>query len=171
MDIICEILGIFGAIFTLIAYFSDQAKKIVIFKSVSESLFLISWLINFNILAFLISLVAIIRNITFLILNKRGKNTFFSVIIFCIIISVFGIIKLDSFFDIFMVLGSIFYTIAFSKNDGKIMKYLLLIAGILWLIYDIYFVFLGGIITESFSLFTLIFSIYKNEKNLYAKTT
>ncbi len=171
MKIICEILGIFGAIFTLIAYFNESGKKIVIYKSISEIFFLFSWLITFNILPFLISSVAIIRNITFLILNKKGKSKLFSVICFCLIIIGLGLINITNFFDIFMLFGSIFYTIAFSIKDGKVMKYLLLFAGTLWLIYDIYFAHIGAIITESFCIFTLIFSIYKNEKNLYVKTT
>lgn len=159
MQIFSQICGVIATAFTIFALFNNDKSKILIYKCISDTIFCLQWLLLSSFLGALISLIAVIRNLTYYFLSKKERKATPFVYLFSLIIIMVGIISYKTPFDILAILGSVAYTFSFSVKDVIQLKYLTLIASGLWLIYGVFYFSIGGIISESFSILSTVISL------------
>ena len=161
-----SITYILSQIFTIITYailaltyYTNDRKKILILSLLSiiangiAYIFLKAWT------GFTMCIVALFRNIIFLIDEiKNGQkkvNDKKDIIIFlflCFISIIFSIFTYDGFFSLFSVYGTILYTFSIWQKKTSIYILLGIPVGILWIIYNIYIMSIFGIILETILL-------------------
>ena len=160
-----------------VTYFLKDRKKILIVGFVSlvanalEYIFLFAWT-GVAMCAF-----ALIRNIIFLIDEKKNgkcekinKKDIIILIILYLIIILFSAFTYDGFLSLLSVFGTSLYTYSVWQKKTIIYKFCGIPVGILWILYNIYVMSLFGIILEGVLLIASICGFVielKNKKKLY----
>ena len=106
------------------------------------------------------TILALVRNIVFLIQNKDKKdkinfNDWVILSVYMIILSVIAVITYDGFFSLFSIVCSLTYTIAVWQRDEKIYKILGIVSSFCSIVYYAYILSIFGLILESI-LFVVI---------------
>lgn len=97
--ILSQIISLLGLIIFVLSIQKSEKSKILLWQSVSFFMYSLSYFILNAYTGMAIYLLNIVRNITFYILEKRGKNTKYTrglFIIFCICI---GVIQFENSYD------------------------------------------------------------------------
>ena len=106
------------------------------------------------------SIVSMIRNIIF---TKIKSNKMWT-IIFILIYLVIGFLTYTTFGTLLPIIATIFYTIIVNKNNPSYLRWGMFITSVIWLLYNIYIISYGGIITQVVILVSNIIAIIKLDK-------
>ncbi|MEK6918695.1 MAG: YgjV family protein [Nanoarchaeota archaeon] len=152
-------LGLFA-----ISYHAKARWKILLFQAIA----LLFWITHFLLLSAWTGASMNIINIfviTLLIFKTKKKwirsnITLYSIILVFIIAT---IITWQGYYSIFALLGIIFMTIARWQDKTINIRYLALLGGLLWIIYDLFAGAYGSVIAELVIGTSIIISIYRNK--------
>lgn len=157
-----ELTYILSQIFTIInysilasSYYAKNRKKILILNFlniIAEAMayiFLNAWS------GFAMCIVAIIRNIIFLLDEKKNgkreeinKSDIMILVILYVISIISAVFTYDGFFSLLSVFATMLYTFSVWQKKTNIYKLLGIPIGILWILYNIYIMSIFGIILE-----------------------
>lgn len=153
--LLSQVFIIINYIFLIITYQSKSRRSILIFNFCSIISTGISYIFLSAYSGLAMSIVAIIRNIIFIIDEKKNgkseKNTTKDYIILAIlyIISIISaIITYNGILSMMSVVATMLYTYSVWQKNTKIYKILGIPVGIIWIIYNIYIFSVFGIILE-----------------------
>ena len=152
-----------------LTYYAKDRKKVLILSFISviangiAYVFLSAWS------GLAMCILALIRNIIFLVdekkNGKRDKINKFDIIVLSIISA---IITYEGFLSLLSVFATMLYTVSVWQKKTNIYKLLGIPVGILWILYNIYIMSIFGIILESILLICsstgYILEIRKNKK-------
>jgi len=157
---------ILSQIFTIITYmllaatyFVKNRKKILVINFISIIANMIAYIFLNAWTGVAMCIIALIRNIIFLIDNKKNNNqastTFKDILILLILYTISiisAIFTFDGIFSLLSVFATMLYTYSVWQKSSKTYKLLGIPVGILWILYNIYVKSLFGIILESLLL-------------------
>jgi len=153
LEIIAQIIG-FAAIFeSLLIYASTKRRNIILFKLISD----VMWLANFLLLgAFtgaLLNAIAILREITF---AQREKHAFFRhrafLFIFLAITAASAPLTWAGAKSLLPAIGSMIAVFSFFTLSTRLARYTGFMAQIFWLIYNILLLNYSGILSCIFTM-------------------
>lgn len=158
-----EATYILSQIFTIInymllasTYYVKNRKKILIISFMSLLANAIAYILLNAWTGVAMCLVALIRNIVFLIdehknkqANKITKKDIIILIILYIISIISAILTFDGYLSLLSVFATMLYTYSVWQKNPKTYKLLGIPVGILWILYNLYVKSLFGIILES----------------------
>lgn len=168
--ILSQILVIISYLFLATTYLLKNRKQILVFNLFSivflgsSYLFLSAWS------GFTMTIVALIRNIVFLFLNKKNntnkitKTDTFVFIILLTIIAIFAILTYTEPLNMLSVFAATLFTFSVWQKKPKVYKYLGIPICILWISYNVYIKSLFGVILESVLLTSVLIGLYKEFK-------
>ena len=156
MDLIIQITGIIGALFAFIAYQFNDHKKIMLFKTFSELTFAVQFGLLGAYTGLAMDLIGSVRNITFAILVSKNKNTVPFIILFAAIGIIVGAFTWISPISLLAIAGKTITTIAYGIKKPQAVRFFAFPGSICWMIYDIIYFSVGGIITETFAMASMI---------------
>ena len=169
--ILSQVFIIINYIFLMATYQLKNRKKILIFNfgaiiaTGMSYIFLSAW----SGLAMVI--VAIIRNIIFMIDEKKNgksdkitKKDIIILVILYIISLISAIFTYDGFLSLMSVFATMLYTYSVWQKKTSIYKVLGIPVGIIWILYNIYIFSIFGIILESLLLISAIIGISREYK-------
>ena len=164
-----EIPQIIGYIATVICILSFQAKTqkgIVIMQTFSAGLFAIHFFLIGAFSGALLNVVCTIRAIIFTFRHKKWAGSVIWVYVFsilsfcCYLITIFFLTKdptpKDYIIGLLPVLGNVATTIATRLENAKLVRRYAFIASPLWLTYNAVMGSIGGVITETFNIVSII---------------
>lgn len=138
-----------------ITYYAKDRKKVLIISFLSLIANAIAYILLNAWSGLAMCIVALVRNIIFLIDEKKNgkrdkinKKDVIILIILFIILIVSGIFTYDGFLSLLSVFATALYTYSVWQKNTKIYKLLGIPIGILWVLYNIYIMSLFGIILE-----------------------
>ena len=155
-----QILGFIYALFLMLSNFGKTTKQILLLQTVSFFFKGIHYYLLGGISGFLTSIVSMIRNIIF---TKIKSNKMWT-IIFILIYLVIGFLTYTTFGTLLPIIATIFYTIIVNKNNPSYLRWGMFITSVIWLLYNIYIISYGGIITQVVILVSNIIAIIKLDK-------
>lgn len=161
MDILIQTIGIIGAIFAFLAYQFNKHKTIMLFKTLSEVSFAIQFTLLGAYTGLAMNIIGCTRNFTFAYLVSRKKNTAPFIVLFAVIALIIGIITWESAISLFAISGKIITTIAFGMKKPQTVRFFALPASLCWIIYDILYFSIGGIITELFTVISIAIGTWR----------
>ena len=158
-----------------LTYYAKDRKKVLILNFISviangiAYVFLSAWS------GLAMCILALIRNIIFLVdekkNGKRDKINKFDIIILlvlCFISIISAILTYEGFLSLLSIFATMLYTVSVWQKKTNIYKLLGIPVGILWILYNIYIMSIFGIILESILLICsstgYILEIKKNKK-------
>ena len=142
-----------------LTYYAKDRKKVLILSFISviangiAYVFLSAWS------GLAMCILALIRNIIFLVdekkNGKRDKINKFDIIILiilCFISIISAILTYEGFLSLLSIFATMLYTVSVWQKKTNIYKLLGIPVGILWILYNIYIMSIFGIILESILL-------------------
>ena len=170
--ILSQIFIIINYIFLVMTYQSKNRKNILIFNFVALIASALSYMFLSAYSGLAMTIVAIIRNIIFIIDEKKNgkseKNQTKDYIILAIlyIISIIsGILTYNGILSMMSVIATMLYTYSVWQKSTKIYKILGIPVGIIWIIYNIYIFSVFGIILETILAISAVIGYIKERRN------
>ena len=153
--IISQVFTIIAYTFIASTYYSKKRRTIIILNILTQLSFLVAYSLLGAWSGFAMGIVAIIRNMIFIIdENKNGKrenmnkldiSILLATSIICIIL---GIFTYKDIFSLLPIIATIIYTYTVCQKDVKTYKLLGIPIEVLWICYNFYIKSLFGIILE-----------------------
>ncbi len=176
LEIIAQILGIFGMIFMISSYQIKSQRGIIVLQLFGALFFFLNFLFlgiasGMVLAGMILNFIAILRAIVFS--NKARFRADKKIWLWGFIASYFATYVLiftvlgtepsaeNLIIELLPVIGMISSNIAFFKNDARSVRLLGFITSPMWLIYDSFRFSLGGIITEALSLISIIVGLIR----------
>lgn len=172
--ILSQVFVVISYIFIGLTYFAKNRRVLLFYSITSLVMSAISYVCLSAWSGFAMVIVAFIRNIIFLIQNKKDsseKITFVDWIILGVLVLISGIsavITYDGFLSLFSVFATLAYTVSVWQKSKKIYNIMGVFISILWIVYFIFINSIFGIICEGILLISEIVSVvkyFKDEKS------
>ena len=169
--VLSQIFIIINYVLLMITYQAKNRKNILIFNFGAIIATGLSYILVSAWSGFAMVLVAIIRNIIFMIDEKRNgksdkitKKDIIILIVLYTISIISAIYTYEGFLSLMSVFGTMLYTYSVWQKKPNIYKVLGIPVGIVWIIYHIYIASIFGIILESLLLISAIIGIIRKNK-------
>ena len=164
MFITAQIFRFLSAIFMIIADKSSDTKKIYLYNGISNFLSSMQYYLLGAISGAVTSMAAILRNIIF---YKSGdKKPIVALIIYLIFICLLVIPTYDGLISLLPTVMVIVYTLAIYGKDVIKIKYAIIIAMSLEVIYDIHYYAYVGLVVSIIDIIVVIISLIKYKKKV-----
>ena len=170
--ILSQIFIIINYIFLVMTYQSKNRKNILIFNFVALIASALSYMFLSAYSGLAMTIVAIIRNIIFIIDEKKnGKSEknqtkdYIILAILYIISIILGILTYNGILSMMSVIATMLYTYSVWQKSTKIYKILGIPVGIIWIIYNIYIFSVFGIILETILAISAVIGYIKERRN------
>lgn len=155
-DIVVQGIGLLGAALAFTAFQCKRHMFIMIFKTLSTIAFIVQFGLLGAYTGLAMSIFGMVVFIGFAILVAKNVKTFWFVVGASIIGAVVGAFSWNGPASLLAIGGEIILTIACGIKNPQHVKYVCFFASACWLTYDIIFASLGGVISESFSIVSII---------------
>lgn len=169
--ILSQVFIIINYIFLVMTYQSKSRKNILIFNFGALIATGISYIFLSAYSGFAMVIVAIIRNIIFIMdekkngkSNKNGTKDYIILAILYIISIISAIFTYNGILSMMSVIATMLYTYSVWQKNTKIYKVLGIPIGIMWIIYNIYIFSIFGIILEVVLVISAIVGYIKESK-------
>ena len=186
IEIIAQIMGIFGMFGMVLSYQQKTQKMLILFQLFGAAFFFLNFLLlgiaeGTVLVATVLNFIGILRAIVFGYKEKfhaEKKIWLYGFIAsyiaaYVMVFTVFGteLNAKNAIIELLPVIAMVASNIAFFKKDARAVRFLGFIASPSWLVYDIINLSIGGIVTESLSLVSIVTGIIRydlkkgNKKN------
>lgn len=165
--ILSQVFVVISYVFIGLTYFAKD-RRVLLFYSISS---LVMSAISYVCLSawsgFAMVIVAFIRNIIFLIQNKKDsseKITYIDWIILAVLVLISGIsavITYDGFLSLFSVFATLTYSVSVWQKNKKVYNIMGVFVSLLWIVYGIFIKSIFGVICEGILLIVEIVSVIK----------
>ena len=169
MDFLIQGIGLVGALFAFIAFQSKKHFGIMVMKICSSLCFVLQFTLMKAYTGIAMNAFGIVVFIIDAILVAKNKKTLPFVIISTIICVVLGIVSWIGCVSLFAIIGESIVTVSCGIKNSKYLRYVYFFGSVCWLIFDIVCFTLGGIITEVFSILSIIIATIRVLKKDTAK--
>lgn len=170
--ILSQVFIIINYIFLVMTYQSKSRKNILIYNLGALNATGISYIFLSAYSGLAMVVVAIIRNVIFIIdekkngkSNKNGTKDYIILAILYIISIISAIFTYNGILSMMSVIATMLYTYSVWQKNTKIYKTLGIPIGIMWIIYNIYIFSIFGIILEVVLAISSIIGYIRENKN------
>lgn len=167
--IIAQIFGFAGLACSVSAYQCKKHKRVMILKTLNEMLFAFQYFFLGTYTGMAMNIISSVRNLTFSYLVKKEKNTLPFQILFCMAFIVSGIFTWKNYLSLIVIFAKLLTTVVYGMKNTKYLRFATVPTSIFWLIYNFSCKATAGVISEIFSLISLISAIIRidiiGEKN------
>ena len=170
MQIIIQAIGVLGIIASIIAFQTKNHNQILWFRTLNEFLFAVQYFLLGAYTGMAMNLVGCVRNIIFAKQVEKNKKTIFSVIIFSVLFTVFGIMTWQGLKSLLIIVAKILSTVAYGNKNTTVVRLLILVTSTSWLIYNACVFSIAGVLCEVFTLVSLVVGVIRFDIFPYIKS-
>ena len=135
MNIFAQIIAFSAFLFFISSVQMKEKKKLVFFQLIANLLYGISYLLLNVKTAFYMNFISVLR-CTILYFSKKKKPPIIYLFILIGLIISIGILTYDNLLSIIPIGITILYTVSTWQDNMKVIRYLFVIAGVFWIIYN-----------------------------------
>ena len=156
MEYLIQAIGIVGAVFAFIAFQNKHHFRILLLKTCSVLCFSLQFGLMRAYTGMAMNVVETVVLLTSAFLVAKNKKTLPFVITASVLCVVIGALSWVGYASLLAIAGELFVTVASGVRNPKYLRCIFFFGSLCWLIYDSICFSLGGIITEVFSLASII---------------
>lgn len=162
INIIAQVIGIIATVITILSFQPKKRGMILILQTTSGAL----WGIHFALLqrygGMALQIVSVIRGIAFFFKPKsKFLNSPITMVAIMVLFIVAGIITFEGPISLCPMIAMIASTLALFQTKENRIRVLYLISSPLWLFYDAMVGSIGGVITEIFTIVSIIIALIR----------
>jgi len=162
LTVTAQVVGIMAMGLNIFSFQSKRRNSILIVQLLGSVLWTTHFLLLASPTGAAMNIVAIIRNFLY---SQKGKRKWASSpILPAIIIALFiacGLMTYQGFISILPIVGMTASSIALFITDERKIRFLSLLVSPPWLIYDAYSSSIGGVLSETFTIISILVAIYR----------
>lgn len=165
-DFIYQAIGIVGLVVCVLSFQFKSNKTFLIMQAVSCLLFAVQFYLAGAWVAFILNSICVVRSILYIFIKGKRLNLFVTILL-CVLyvtamfISIF-IFNEVIFIAILCTIGSLTGTITIATDNNKIIRYFQLgIISPCWLVNNIFYLSIGGIIAETFNMVSALIALIR----------
>ena len=165
--IIGQALGIIATVLTFASYQFNTKKQVLILQTVATLSTCISYFFLGALSGFALNVVCVVRNITYYFQKSRTPSCYVSTAIFAVVMLVLGVMSWQGAISALIIVALIINTFFLSLGVPQLLRKSILFTSTLVLMYNIYFLSIGGISNEAIAIISSVIGIirFKKEKN------
>lgn len=171
MDLLIQIIGFIGLIISVFSFQFKKHQQIVVCKLISEQVFAIQYVLLGAWTAVVLDFISVIRNLLFYYLVKKNRSTTPVIIAFGLFVIVTGIVTYDGPVSLLPIISKLLTTVSYGMKNEKLLRIITLPSCIFWIIYNLFVGSIGGALTDTMTLVSLLFAIYKFDVKHQKKQT
>ena len=160
-EIFIQGLGFVGLVVTVISIQNKAYNKMIFFKILSAFIFGFQYLLLGGYTGMATNLVSCATNGVYSYRINKGKSTLPFQIAFCILFIVIGIITWEGPTSLLVIFAKVLTTVTYGIKDTKYMRRVNLITYPLWLVYDIIFCSVGGIVNDIILIISTVIAVFR----------
>ena len=154
--IVAQIVGFVGLTLYVITFQFKEYKKLIFFKTTSEAIFGVHYLMLGAVTGGFSNFVGATRNVIFAILVSKKKSTLPAQIVFAVIFVIIGILTWQGPLSLLVITAKMITTAAYGISNSKTIRRLALPVSLCWIIYNGISRSIGGVIAEIFGITSVI---------------
>ena len=162
--IIIQAIGFIGMFLSVISFQSKSYQKIIWIRVLSEFVFALQYFLLGAYTGMATNLTSCVTNSIYRERVKRKKSTLGFQIAFAILFAVIGILSWHGPISMLVILAKILSTVANGNSRPKMIRTLNLIINPLWLVYDIVVFSLAGVLSDAFTILSLIIAMSRLDR-------
>ena len=167
MNILAQILSLIAFTFFVLSVQAKEKSKLIKQQLIANILYGISYLMLGVKIAFYMNIISSIRCI---IINYTKKEQPSRIYLWglMVLIAVAGIYNYDNILSLMPIIITIIYTLSTWQDNMKLIRYSFIVAGVMWIFYNLTVGAYGSIVGNVFEIISGIISIkrFKKDTNL-----
>ena len=159
-----QIIGGIGMLLSILSFQSKSYQKIIWIRVLSEFVFAFQYFLLGAYTGMATNLTSCVTNSIYRERIKRGKKVLGFQIAFAVLFAVIGILSWHGPVSLLVIAAKIISTVANGNGKPKTLRILNLIINPLWLIYDILVFSLAGILSDAFTIMSIIIAMTRLDR-------
>ncbi|MBQ7318616.1 MAG: YgjV family protein [Clostridia bacterium] len=156
-------IGVLGMIACIMIFQQTERKKMLIWKMIADSLWLIQYVLLGAYGGVGTTAIAVLRGAVFLKWDPRQKGGKPVLIAFLIVSVAVGLLTWKNAFNLFSMAASVIAIVSFWIGNPKLSRILAFPISTSMLIYDVAYLSVMGIFNESFSMISSLIGIIRHD--------
>jgi hypothetical protein len=161
MELIAQILGLVGVLFTVLTYQMNTNQKVLLTQGASAVCFFLNYLLLGAYPGAALNLVAVARNYTFGHRDKKFLSGYHVPILFALAMALCGALTWQGPASLLVIVALILNTLALGTGKPMLLRWSILITSPMVLAYNCIVFSLGGILNESLAIASAIVGIVR----------
>ena len=160
-DMIIQAIGFLALASSLISFQFKKHGQIMLFRTASELIFALQYILLGAWSAAVMDGISVIRNTLYTQLVKKNRSTTPVIIGFCAFVVVVGIVTFEGIISLLPIISKLLTTISYGMKNERWLRFITLPSCIFWVIYNVYVGSAAGALADSMTLVSLLIAIYK----------
>ena len=159
-----QLLGVLGFIFSVISFQQNTQKRIVFVQFLANVSFTIHFYLIGAYTGSILNGIAIIRSFVYCFKDKKWASSNIWIVIFSLAFVVAGIYTWEGPLSILPIVAMVLSSISFGIKNPKLVRRIYFPCSPMWLIYNIAGRSIGGVLTESFAMISIIIGMLRFDR-------
>ena len=161
LKIIAQVLGFMGAAIVVIGMQQKKYKHISMCRIANQFLGGVHYLLLGGYTGMMTNLASCGTNVIYYFRIKKGKSTLVFQIIFATMFVILGVLSWHGPISLLVIIAKVVSSVAMGNKNPRVIRILNLISGPCWLAYNIYVGSIAGIISDSFTISSVVIAIIR----------
>ncbi|MBQ2696747.1 MAG: YgjV family protein [Clostridia bacterium] len=161
---IAQILGILGFILSIISFQQNTQKRIVLMQFLANISFCIHFYLIGAYTGSILNGIGILRSFVYYFKDKKWASSNLWIVFFSLVFVVAGIFTWQGMISVLPTVAMILTSISFGIKNPKLVRRISFPSSPLWLIYNVINRSLGGVLTECFSMISILVGMYRFDR-------
>ncbi len=160
MQIISQFFGILGMMCAFVSFQCKENKKLLLWQTLTSLMFIISFSLQGAILGMTLNILNLIRNYSLIKFSKKVNFPLMIIINIGFVIAL--LYNYESLISVLLMVAQVLATVFMYTGNGKYIRLCQVCAlSPAWLLYNISYMNIGGILTETFNIISVVISIIR----------
>ncbi len=160
-QIIGQIIGMIAMITFMFSYQINHKGKLLLVQTLGTALMCVHYILIGGTSAFWLNVVCVARNLVYYFADRHPWIARFSPILFTLLMAGMSVLSWQAWYSIFIALGLVINTYCLSIKNTQTFRKTILVTCPLVLIYNIFVLSVGGMISESISFASAAVGLYR----------
>lgn len=160
-DLVIQCIGFLALAASLISFQFKKHGHILLFRSASELIFSLQYILLGAWTAAIMDGISAVRNTLYTHLVKKNRSTTPVVVAFCIFVVATGLFAYDGIISLLPIISKLLTTVSYGMKNEKWLRLITVPSSILWVIYNVFVGSAAGVLADSMTLVSLFIAIYK----------
>ena len=160
-NVIIQGIGFLGLFCAVVAFQCKSHKKIMVFRTLNEVFFAVQYGVIGAYTGLAMNVLGSARNVVFAEMVKRDKNTVPMRFVFSAVYVVFIVLTWAGVKSVLSGFAKVLSTFAYGSKNLIFMRFMIIITSGCWLVYNLFVGSYAGVISEAFTIVSLIVGIIR----------
>ncbi len=160
-DIIIQLIGFLALAVSLLSFQFKRHNRIMLFRTASELIFALQYILLGAWSAAIMDGVSIVRNTLYTRLVKKNRSTTPVIIGFCIFVVVVGVVTFEGIISLLPIISKLLTTVSYGMKNERLLRLITLPSCIFWIVYNVFVGSAAGVLSDSLTLVSLLIAMYK----------